>query len=109
MTSSVFAVGCMPLLAAAWGLTASLQYRDMAVIFHPVVRSVSPSDSPDGLIILPHECLPLIPTEEARAMHCGVGEPPQRVVRVGNKVRGRYDVVAFIKHDPADGALCLAE
>jgi hypothetical protein len=99
----------MPLLAAASRSAISFQYRDVAVILHVMIRAVTPGDSPDGFIVLHHESLPPIPPEEARPMHRRVGEPPQGVIPVGNKVRRRDNVVAFIKHDAADRALCFAE
>ena len=98
----------MPLLDAALELSTPFQHRDVAVILHAMVRAIAPRNSPDGLIILPHESLPLNPSEEARPVHRRIGEPPQGVILVSNEVRRRNHVVTFIQHDTADGALSFA-
>ncbi len=73
-----------------------------------VVRTVPPSNSPNGVIVPPHESLPLIPPKEARLVHRRIREAPQRVISVGNKMRRDNQEVAFIQDNSANRTLCFA-
>ena len=54
------------------------------------------------------EIVATLPRHEARAMHSGVRETPQRVIRVCDEVRCADNVIALRENGLADRASCLA-